>query len=427
MAYSFVSGQIVEADNTAGGTTIVSPALTSTPTVGNKLVCWVFFFDAAVDRTITVADGASHSFTEISGAHIFNTTDGSIRMFYLDVVSGTTGTITATYSASVTFRQIIVAEYSGLASGAPTASISNHQTGIGTTTDGVTTGNMTPASQPGAIIAYLCDASVATVINTGTGFTSRFGAVTFSSGSYSLVEDKRFTSTSAAAGTGTLASGTANTCNSGAMFLEPASGSRTTPIALPKFRSPSRGPSGGFNMSRLSTAAQPASSLTLALTGVSGTGVVGTLGVSVSIALTEQAGTAATGTLGPAVAPPLTQDAGTAATGTLGVTVSIALTQVAGTGGNGILSSSVTLSLTQVTSTGVTGVVLPSLSISLTNTAGTGVTGIVSPSLSIVLTGANAFSGVGFLTPVGGNPTGTNPPQEVGLGFSFIRLGGKLF
>ena len=95
------------------------------------------------------------------------------------------------------------------------------------------------------------------------------------------------------------------------------------------------------------------------LTGATGTGAVGTLGVTLDTALTGATGTGAAGALGKTLDKALTGTVGTGAAGTLGKTLDMALTGTVGTGAVGSLGSTLTLALLGVTGTGALGAMIP--------------------------------------------------------------------
>lgn len=95
--------------------------------------------------------------------------------------------------------------------------------------------------------------------------------------------------------------------------------------------------------------------ISVALTGVAGTGAVGTLSPQGSFALSGVSGTGATGSLALEYSIPLTGEAGTGAVGTLGMSVSAGLSGVSGTGSLGTLSPEMSLALTGVGATGEVG------------------------------------------------------------------------
>ena len=97
---------------------------------------------------------------------------------------------------------------------------------------------------------------------------------------------------------------------------------------------------------------------TVALTGVTGTGSVGTVGASNTQAITGVTATGSVGTVGVLVAPALTAVTSTGSVGTVTVAErSLAITGVTATGSVGTVGVSVAPALTSVTATGSVGTV----------------------------------------------------------------------
>lgn len=142
---------------------------------------------------------------------------------------------------------------------------------------------------------------------------------------------------------------------------------------------------------------------TVALTGVSGTGVVGSLAPAVSAALTGNAGTGVVGSVAPSASIALTGNAGAGVVGSVAPSVTIALTGVAGTGVVGTLTpaTGVVVALTGVSGTGVVGSLAASVSVPLTGNAGTGAIGTLTPVSGVIvaLTGVSGTGVVGSLAP----------------------------
>ena len=128
--------------------------------------------------------------------------------------------------------------------------------------------------------------------------------------------------------------------------------------------------------------------VTIQLTGVTGTGSVGVLGVDVAPVVAGVSGTGSTGTVGAGVAPSLAAVSGTGSVGSLGVGVSISLTGVTGTGSVGTIS--------------------PGISFGLAGVSGTGSVGVLVPSITVTLGGVTGVGSVGTITSSGGTPVGSS-------------------
>lgn len=142
--------------------------------------------------------------------------------------------------------------------------------------------------------------------------------------------------------------------------------------------------------------------ITAALTGVAGTGGVGTVVPSTSMVLTGNAGTGSVGTVSPAASKALTGNAGSGSIGTASPSVTIGLTGNQATGAVGTVSagSDAIAALTGVTGTGLVGSVAPAASIQLSGIASTGAVGTVSPSTAKGVTGNAGTGSVGSVAPV---------------------------
>lgn len=146
--------------------------------------------------------------------------------------------------------------------------------------------------------------------------------------------------------------------------------------------------------------------VTIALTGVTGTGSVGTLTANVSYAPTGVAGTGNTGTLLANVSYGLSGNEATGGVGTEVSNVSYGLTGVSGTGAVGNVSAGgdVTSAITGNEGAGGVGSLTSGVSYALTGVSSTGAVGdlAVSPDVVLYLTGVSGSGEVGSLTAVGG-------------------------
>lgn len=140
--------------------------------------------------------------------------------------------------------------------------------------------------------------------------------------------------------------------------------------------------------------------VTVALTGVSGTGSAGTVTPSTTVAVTGNAGTGAAGTVTPAASLALSGVAGTSAAGSVTPSTTVGLTGVSGTGAVGSVSTGgdVTVALIGVQGTSAAGTLTPGTTVATTGNAGAGAVGTLAPSTSIGLTGNSATGAVGDVT-----------------------------
>lgn len=172
-------------------------------------------------------------------------------------------------------------------------------------------------------------------------------------------------------------------------------------------RSPGKSPQSGrfTQIPRANNASAASPDVTVALTGVSATGDIGTVGVQHDQPITGNAGTSAVGSVTPNTTVALTGVAGTSAVGSVTPSTTVALTGVAGTGAAGTVTPNTTVALTGVAGTSAVGTVAPSTTIGLTGVSATGAVGTVTPSggdggnVTVALTGVSATGSVGSVTP----------------------------
>lgn len=159
--------------------------------------------------------------------------------FYHHVLSAGTRNLTSTRSAAGTNRTVAYWRYTGLSNVAPQTSLYPTACSPSTTTDGTTTGNVTPTSQPAMLFGLCIDPNSGFSLTSGTGFSSRGQMANRNTGvgDTSNAEDKRLTATSAVACTWT-AGGTSATPNWAAaiVFTEDTGGATTfTTLVGPRF------------------------------------------------------------------------------------------------------------------------------------------------------------------------------------------------
>lgn len=205
MAYTFVQ----QKENSSAGTgqgSIASGATGSNIT-NNNLLVWVVEYYSGAAKTITFSDTRTLTFVECG--NVFSASKGEGKRWGYALVGssgGATENVTATFSASVDFPGIYIAEYSGLATVAPFTSgeaVGQIQQAPGTGTDAVTsTATPTLATQPCLVFGFSSNITVGFAPVAGTGFTSRT-VVWVTSDSQSRPQDKRVTATTAVAATWT--------------------------------------------------------------------------------------------------------------------------------------------------------------------------------------------------------------------------------
>lgn len=359
MAYAYIA----EVDNGASATG-TSLTVSATYTAGDRVIV----------KTTRSTPGTTETITD--GTNTYNLVGGITlgvgdRQNVYECLSAAAGTFTVaqTLGTTSTFRGIQVARYSGLSTSVASQIVSAYQAGPGTVADAVSSGNITPASQPGAVIGWSYNVDGGGLA-AGTGYASRatFPTEAAANGSSSRLEDKRVTATTATPATFTLSVATNNVATFALFIPEPAGA-------------------------------------TVALTGVKETGAVGTVTPSVAKAITGVAGTGAPGTVGVNVTVALT---GVVATGSVGtVTATQAnqanLTGVATTNTPGAVKAAIDKALTGVSFAGTPGSVVPAVSSPLTGVGGAGAVGQVGVNVTVALTGVSATGTAGTVTASSGS------------------------
>jgi hypothetical protein len=206
-------GIVATVDSAASGT-----ALTITRTVtyaaGEQAIVTTQW--ASASGTATASDGTN---TYVSNGTPIPGLIRAVQEFFCASPVPGTYTVTVTYSTSRTNRRIAVTRTTGLT--AFQAQAGQAQSGVTTATDFVSTGNVTPTSQPALIFGVVTAQQNASVMTPGTGFTSHgslasWDALTSDS---SNMEHKRLTSTSAVPATWT-SGGTDNTLSIAGVYTE---------------------------------------------------------------------------------------------------------------------------------------------------------------------------------------------------------------
>jgi len=148
--------------------------------------------------------------------------------------------------------------------------------------------------------------------------------------------------------------------------------------------------------------------VSVALTGISATGSVGSVVARTSHALTGISGTGSVGSVSSKISHALTGISGTGSLGTLTPTSgnTVALTGIQGTGSVGSVTARTSHALTGISGTGSVGTITPSTNknVALTGISGTGSVGTLGKSVSHALTGNQATGALGTLTPSTAGP-----------------------
>ncbi len=143
-------------------------------------------------------------------------------------------------------------------------------------------------------------------------------------------------------------------------------------------------------------------SVTVALTGVLATGAVGSVSASApgTATLSGVTGTTATGVVTPSAIKGITGNGATAAIGAVGANVSVALTGVSGTGAVGSVAfGGSVVALVGVGAAAGSGTVAPGTTVAITGVSAAGAVGSVATPGGGVLVGVSATGDVGTVTP----------------------------
>lgn len=394
----------------SGAAATVATAGVTTQATGSTFVLGVTWGAGAAFTS--VVDSKGNTYTQVGGLDLDPDGTGSHTRFYYcqNGVGGASHTATLTIGAANNL-EILFLEITGAAIASFDLGNGNADTASPYTTPSIAT---TQAAE--MLVAFFAGNSGSNPAThaESTGFSVQTGAeetngasfwtgclatrIVAATGSYNA----SFTETGSTRGTAFIAS-----------FKEAAAGAGAQR---------GLGPGGGPRKNRLRStrsfeSVAVAADLTLALTGVAGTGATGTLTPSTAVPLTGNAGTGQIGTVVPSRTVPLTGVAGAGATGTAAPGTTLALTGNSATGQVGNVTPSLSVAITGVAATGQVGTLAPSTTIGLTGVQATGQVGNVSTSgdLTLALTGIAATGAVGTLTPATSVPvTGVSATSAVG-------------
>jgi len=161
--------------------------------------------------------------------------------------------------------------------------------------------------------------------------------------------------------------------------------------------------SGNESLAVATFQAKATADVTVALTGVSATGAVGTDAVLHDQAVTGVAATATVGTTAPSTTVAVTGNAATASVGSVTPSASVSLTGVVATTSVGTTAPSTTVAVTGVEATGAVGTVTASIggdiTAPVTGVSSTGTVGTLAPSTTVATTGVSAAGAVGTVVP----------------------------
>lgn len=240
MAYGYIQKKSNQVSG--GSSSTIATGNTDAALTAGSVVYFCVGYNAASARTITLADGLGNTY--VSDGNIRDTTTQIGIIWGHGVIdTGGIADLVATFSAAVSSRSIVLAEYSGIDTTTPFVTgetASQNQATPGTGTDGLSSTNITPGGQPAALIGLSFDIIAANTPSAGTGFTDRGSLWPFGGGAgYARLEDKRLTSTSAVAATFTAANNQRH-LTAGIILREAAGGATIytrRPMSSPVFQS----------------------------------------------------------------------------------------------------------------------------------------------------------------------------------------------
>lgn len=185
-------------------------------------------YGSGVTITETIADGTNTYTAVPTNSHVNIGSDSQTYALYecKDCAAGTFSLL-FTPGIAVPFRGIAGINIAGLDNTAAAVVASQGQAGPGTGTNAVSSGSLTPGSQPGAIIVFTVDDNGnASSITASSGFADHSTIAQWDSviGVVSRVEDQRLTSTSSISGTFTANGNGSGNFATFAVFVPEASG-----------------------------------------------------------------------------------------------------------------------------------------------------------------------------------------------------------
>lgn len=183
---------------------ITSPIflITTSLTASDGLAIYVVNSDNAAPTGLS--DTAGNTYIQI-GTAVFSSNSAYLhsQWYCKNVASTASVTITATWAGTHTFRGMAILPLFGHDTAATPAGIVGPEQSSVSTTDGITTTNITPSAQPGVIVAMTSN-DHGNAQAAGTGFTDRGSSFTNWAGTLSLgtrAESATYSSLSAAAAT----------------------------------------------------------------------------------------------------------------------------------------------------------------------------------------------------------------------------------
>lgn len=216
----------------AAGTIVKAFALALTPGSYLRVVC---SGDSGAVASFGCQDPTNGPYTLVDTN--VNATDG-VRMAQFVVLNSasTAVTVTITPNASAEFLGIWIQEIGGVSGwDSPLGHVMNLQPAPGSGANAVSSGNLTPSTQPGLLVALTADTSgLGGTLTAGTGFTSGAAGWNFgSAGNSALSESLHYITTTAKAATFTTGNAGDNYMTAAMLFIEGTSGGGSTFPPLP--------------------------------------------------------------------------------------------------------------------------------------------------------------------------------------------------
>lgn len=392
----------------AGTTTVV---LTTTASVPAGAMIFVL---AATPNGDTVAisscaDSVGNTYTAGTSYTPGGSTDGRIRPFWVPNATalGSGGTITVTCSGTGEVKYLSACYVTGADTTTPLSDEGPGQ-GLGLSSTSISTGTLSNANC--VVFGIIAGDNMNNgAFSSGTGFTT---GVDNAGGTRSVISYQIVTSTASVTYNPSWVGNSSGAVNWIAfkeagggptnVALTGVTGTGSVGSVSPAFSIALSGVTGTGSVGTV----VPSASFSVALTGVTGTGSVGSVAKVFTIPLTAVSATGSVGTVSSTSVQSvaLTGNNATGSVGSVSVTFSIPLTGTTGTGSVGsVASSSVqSVALTGVTGTGSVGSLGKTFSVALSGVTGSGTVGVVTPLTGTVvqLTGVTGTGSVGDVTPV---------------------------
>lgn len=203
--------QVIDAGNIASLASLATGSYTLT--AGSR-VQLVVCYAGGSDTTTTMTDTNGNTWAKAATGHA-SSSGMYFRPFECKSVTvGGATAITVNWSGAVTQRGLAGLEVSGLdSSAAIQTNAQQTQVNPGTGTDAITSGSITPTSQPAMVFGFTQDQGNSDPISVGTGFTQYAcpNCSIVNGSSKTVVQQKRVTATTATASTATSTFGATHT------------------------------------------------------------------------------------------------------------------------------------------------------------------------------------------------------------------------